>query len=117
MFLSSPRRRGFTLIEILITISIMAILLAIAVPNWIQSRTRTNARACMKQLQMIRSAKENYAMTRNLGASAAITMADLVSDGWLRPGMTCPNGYTYTVGAMNEDPTCPSALAGHVVDE
>jgi prepilin-type N-terminal cleavage/methylation domain-containing protein len=116
MIYSFPRRRGFTLIEVMITVSILAILLAVAVPNWIQSRERANARTCQKQLQTIRSAKESYVMARNLGDSATITMDDLVNDGWLRPGISCPEGFSYVVGAVNEDPTCSSGLSDHVIN-
>jgi type II secretory pathway pseudopilin PulG len=100
----------------MITVMLIGILLAIAVPNWVQSRTRTNARACQKQLQTIRSAKENYVMSRNLPVTTTLTMNDLVTDGWLRPGLLCPHGFTYVIGAVNEDPTCPSGMPGHVVE-
>jgi prepilin-type N-terminal cleavage/methylation domain-containing protein len=109
----APRRRGFTLIEVMITVSIMSVLLAIAVPNWMQTRERTQSRACQKQLQTIRAAKEQYVMTNNVGASAAIAMDDLVTDGWLRPGIVCPAGFDYTIGAVNENPTCQSGLTDH----
>jgi prepilin-type N-terminal cleavage/methylation domain-containing protein len=115
MHTPTPKRRGFTLIEIMITISIISLLLAIAVPNWIKSREATQSRGCQKQLHTIRGAKEQYVMTRNLGTSATITMNDLVTDGWLRPGMVCPEGFDYTIGAVNEDPTCQSGLTDHAI--
>jgi prepilin-type N-terminal cleavage/methylation domain-containing protein len=115
MIASSPKRRGFTLIEIMISVTILSILLAIAVPNWMRSRERARNRACTKQLTMIRAAKEQYVMTRNLGTSATITMTDLVSDGWLRPGILCPTGSTYTVNAVNANPTCDSGLTDHTI--
>ena len=65
---------------------------------------------------MIRSAKENYVMSHNVDPSTTITMTDLVSDGWLRDGITCPEGFTYDVGAINEDPTCASGLSDHVIN-
>jgi type II secretory pathway pseudopilin PulG len=99
----------------MITISLMSLLLAIAVPNWIKSRERTQQRACQKQLQMIRAAKEQYVMTRNLGTSATIAMSDLVGDDWLMPGMVCPTGPDYVIGGVNENPTCPTGLAGHEI--
>jgi general secretion pathway protein G len=115
MHTTPPRRRGFTLIELMITISILSVLLAIAVPNWIQARTRTQSRACQKQLHTIRAAKEQYVMTHNLGTSATFDMTDLVSDGWLRPGIVCPEGFSYTIGAVNENPTCQSGLSDHAI--
>jgi type II secretory pathway pseudopilin PulG len=99
----------------MITISILSVLLAIAVPNWIQSRERTQARACQKQLATIRGAKEQYVMSHNLGTSSTFTMNDLVTDDLLRPGIVCPNGFSYTVGAVNADPTCQSGLTDHVL--
>jgi type II secretory pathway pseudopilin PulG len=98
------------------SVSLLGILLAIAVPNWMQARTRTQARSCQKQLTTIRAAKEQYVMMNNLGTAATFTMDDLVTDGWLRATCVCPNGHTYTLGGVNEDPTCPSGAAGHVVE-
>jgi prepilin-type N-terminal cleavage/methylation domain-containing protein len=115
MVTTNRKRWGFTLIEVMISISLLSILLAIAVPNWIKSRERTQARACQKQLHTIRAAKEQYALTRNLGTSATITMGDLVTDGWLRPGIVCPEGSDYTIGAVNDNPTCQSGLTDHVI--
>jgi prepilin-type N-terminal cleavage/methylation domain-containing protein len=107
------RERGFTLVEIMIVVLIIGILLAIAVPNFINARERSRANACRSNLRQIQAAKEQWAMANNQGSTATPTQADLVAH--LYPDMrpTCPSGGTYTIGNMSTNPTC--SIAGHTL--
>ncbi|TET54733.1 MAG: prepilin-type N-terminal cleavage/methylation domain-containing protein [Actinobacteria bacterium] len=61
-------QRGFTLVELMVVILIMAILMAIAVPVFLSSRDRAIARAAQSRLnQVVKAAK-----TLNAGGNADI---------------------------------------------
>lgn len=55
-------RRGFTLIELLVAVAIIAILAAIAVPNFLAAQTRSKVSRAKADLSTIRTALESYAV-------------------------------------------------------
>jgi len=101
------RKRGFTLVEIMIVILIIGILLSIAVPQWVRLRERSTSRACSVNLREMDSAKQQFAMENNLSNGASCTMADLWPT-YIRASSqpTCPSGGVYTVGNVSVDPAC-----------
>lgn len=58
----SHARSGFTLIEILVVIGIIAVLAAIIVPNLLTARRAANEKAVISTLQSIASAQAVYYM-------------------------------------------------------
>lgn len=57
--------RGFTLIELLIVVAIIAILAAIAVPNFLEAQTRSKVSRCKTDQRSIATALESYAADHN----------------------------------------------------
>jgi len=58
-------KRAFTLIELLIVVAIIAILAAIAVPNFLESQTRAKVSRVMADMRTIATAIEAYAVDYN----------------------------------------------------
>lgn len=58
-------RQGFTLIELLIVVAIIAILAAIAVPNFLEAQTRSKVSRAKSDMRTIRTAVESYAVDTN----------------------------------------------------
>jgi type IV pilus assembly protein PilA len=57
--------KGFTLIEIMLVVSIVSMLAAIAVPNLIKARERTQLAKCAHNARIIREAFEQWATENN----------------------------------------------------
>src|SRR3954471_21929690 len=72
------RRSGFTLVEIMIVVAIIALLAAIAVPSFLRARKRSQATATLETLRMVDSAKDQYAIENGKGPSVTPSNADLV---------------------------------------
>lgn len=59
----SSREAGFTLMELLIVISIMIILMLIAIPNMINLKARANETSALQSLQAVQEAETQYNAT------------------------------------------------------
>ena len=59
------QNRGFTLIELLIVVAIIAILAAIAVPNFLEAQTRSKVSRTRADLRTIVTALESYKVDNN----------------------------------------------------
>ena len=75
------RDRGFTLIELMIVISIMLILIAIAVPAYQQSVVRSREAVLRENLFTLRSLIQQYTLDKQKAPQA---LEDLVSAGYLK---------------------------------
>ena len=59
-------RGGFTLVEIMIVVAIIALLAAIAVPGFLRSRKRSQATAILNDARVIDGAVDQYAIENNM---------------------------------------------------
>jgi prepilin-type N-terminal cleavage/methylation domain-containing protein len=82
--ISSSSKRAFTLIEIMIVVAILALIVIIAVPNYLRARKRAQAGQILSDLKQLDNAIQVYLIENNMSNSAVITNADLVN--YLKPG-------------------------------
>src|ERR1035437_9617998 len=61
----NKRKSGFTLVEIMIVVAIIALLAAIAVPGFLRARKRSQASKVLNDLRLIDSAVDQYAIETN----------------------------------------------------
>ena len=71
----NKRRGGFTLVEIMIVVAIIALLAAIAVPGFLRARKRSQASRILNDLRLIDSAVDQYAIENNKLTGAAVPIA------------------------------------------
>src|SRR5438445_437306 len=72
----NKRRGGFTLVEIMIVVAIIALLAAIAVPGFLRARKRSQATRILNDLRMIDSAVDQYAIETNKSTNNPVAVAD-----------------------------------------
>jgi prepilin-type N-terminal cleavage/methylation domain-containing protein len=68
--------RGFSLIELLIVVSIILIIAAIAIPDLLKSRTAANQASAVGSLRMIVTSEVSYASTYTIGYSSTLAQLD-----------------------------------------
>ncbi len=71
----NKRRGGFTLVEIMIVVAIIALLAAIAVPGFLRARKRSQASRIINDLRLIDAAVDQYAIENNKQTGAAVPVA------------------------------------------
>ena len=72
----NKKRGGFTLVEIMIVVAIIALLAAIAVPGFLRARKRSQASRIINDLRLIDSAVDQYAIENNKATGAQVNSAD-----------------------------------------
>jgi prepilin-type N-terminal cleavage/methylation domain-containing protein len=74
---SRRQRSGFTLVEIMIVVAIIALLAAIAVPNFLRARKRSQATRILEDLRIIDSAIDQYAIENNKASGDTVGWTDI----------------------------------------
>ncbi len=82
----NKNRGGFTLVEIMIVVAIIALLAAIAVPNFLRARKRSQATRVLEDLRMLDSAVDQYAIETGKTSSMNPSFGDLKN--YLKAGTT-----------------------------
>lgn len=102
------RRIGFTLIEILFVVSIIALIAAIAIPNLIQSRKISQETSTLESIRTITTAetlfKETDADRNNLNDYASLAQLSQYQLIDTVLGSGTKHGYTFRVAASSSSP-------------
>jgi prepilin-type N-terminal cleavage/methylation domain-containing protein len=70
------KHAGFTLVEIMIVVAIIALLAAIAVPGFLRARKRSQASKILNDLRLIDGAVDQYAIETGRTTGAIVNVAD-----------------------------------------
>jgi prepilin-type N-terminal cleavage/methylation domain-containing protein len=108
----NKRRGGFTLVEIMIVVAIIALLAAIAVPGFLRARKRSQATRILNDLRMIDSAVDQYAIETNRVTGNTVAVGDWTA--YLKSGTVLYNtgkdllGNTYGQQTVDSLPKVPA---------
>jgi len=72
----TSKRAGFTLVEIMIVVAIIALLAAIAVPGFLRARKRSQASKILNDLRMISGAIDQYAIENSKMSDDTVDIPD-----------------------------------------
>jgi prepilin-type N-terminal cleavage/methylation domain-containing protein len=101
------KKGGFTLVEIMIVVAIIALLAAIAVPGFLRARKRSQGTTLKNDLRLIDAAKDQYAIEFNKTTESPL-WTDLTA--YFKPGTRLAAGNSdlfgrdYTVNPLNSLP-------------
>jgi prepilin-type N-terminal cleavage/methylation domain-containing protein len=110
---AAKSHKGFTLVEIMIVVAIIALLAAIAVPGFLRARKRSQASRILNDLRMIDSAVDQYAIETNRASNFPMTVADWTN--YLKKGSVLYNtgnsilGHAYGPQTVDMIPQVPAA--------
>jgi len=110
----NQNRKGFTLVEIMIVVAIIALLAAIAVPNFMRARKRSQATRVLDELRLIDAAIDQYALENNKKSGDNVAWDDVQK--YLKPGTALYSssgadsiGNSFTFGTVSAGIKVPAA--------
>jgi competence protein ComGC len=98
-------------ISIALSVFMIPMLMAIAVPNFVKARKTAQMNACINNLRQIDGAKQQWALENKKENTDTPTQSDVAY--YLRDKQfpACLAGGVYTINAVGESPTC--SIEGH----
>lgn len=110
---SNKKRGGFTLVEIMIVVAIIALLAAIAVPGFMRARKRSQASRVINDLRLISAAVDQYAVEFSKMAGTPVDTADWTA--YMKKGTALYTtaqdlfGQPYGVQTVDIEPKVPAS--------
>ena len=89
-------KKGFTLVEIMIVVAIIALLAAIAVPSFMNARSKSMQSSCQNNLRLIDGAMQQYALDYSNAVAASLDLL-VGTNAYIKDTPVCKGGGSYTI--------------------
>ena len=102
--------------EIMIVVSLVGLLAAMAVPSFLRSRNAAHRSTCINNLKQIDSAIQQWATENRKPQTARVDFSDISP--YLKGAIVCPSGGTafsdsYTISTVADLPQCQKDPQSH----
>ena len=97
--------KGFTLAEIMVTVSVIALIAAIAIPSYLRGSESAKRNLCIANLKIIDKTKSLWALKEGMFSDDVPEWGELIPE-YIKKTPVCPSGGRYTIGSVVEKPTC-----------
>jgi prepilin-type N-terminal cleavage/methylation domain-containing protein len=122
----NSRKLGFTLVEIMIVVAIIGLLAAIAIPNFVKARTTSQMNACINNLRLIDSSKQQWALEQrktNTDTPAGTDLQPYLGRGAAGELPSCPadsaetwtTSYSAGINNVGTKPVCSIVSSTHIL--
>jgi len=82
---------GFTLVEVMIVVSIIGLLAAVSIPNYVKTREVSHRKACIANLKQLEGAVQNWALEWRQSSGVQINSDMLFGPtNYIRKEIVCP---------------------------
>ena len=104
---------AFTLVEVMIVVSIIGLLAAVSIPNYVKTREVSHRKACMANLKQLEGAVQNWALEYRQSSGVQINSDALFGPtNYIRRVLVCPaGGNPYNYGLVGDPRHVTCALS------
>lgn len=113
--LSANRVKGFTLVEIMIVVAIIALLCAIVIPNVLKASAKSQATTCINNLRQVDAAIQQFSVEKGKHVGDTINWPDdltpYIKLNTLGEIPQCPVSGQYDVGMVGTNPSVTCSMS------
>src|SRR2546425_7737798 len=101
MKIKASRKSGFTILEIMIVVTLLGLLAVIAIPNFMKARNRAETNTCVSNLRQLSDVKQQWALETHRSDTAVPAPDDVAP--YMRNNQlpNCPASGNYLLLAVS----------------